>query len=81
MKEECSLCIFNSKALFIEETSAWFIDKSRDFEFKGLYFIRCKRQIESLAEMNEEESSQVGALIKKYSTKNQNETKAQKVQT
>lgn len=75
----CPLCILNNKQQCIEETEGWFVDKSRDFEFEGLYFIRCKRHIESLAEMNEEESSEIGLLIQKYSQKSQDEVLAQRV--
>lgn len=77
--DDCLLCSLNNKKQYIEETSGWFVDKSRDFEFEGLYFIRCKRHIESLGEMNELESSEIGLLIQKYSKKSQNEAKAQRV--
>ncbi len=79
MKEECLICELNEKKQFIEETEGWFVDIPRDFTFPGLYFIRCKRHIESLSEMNEKESSEVGLLIQKYAKKSQNEANAQRV--
>lgn len=77
--KDCLLCSFNNKKQCIEETSGWYVDIPRDFEFTGLYFIRCKRHIESLGEMNGEESSEIGGLIQKYSKKSQDEAKAQRV--
>lgn len=77
--KECLLCSFNSNKQFIDETSGWYIDIPRDFEFKGLYFIRCKRHIESLGEMNIDESNEIGGLIQKYSEKSKNEAKALRV--
>lgn len=73
------LCSLNNIRQFVEETEGWFVDIPRDFEFEGLYFIRCKRHIESLGELNEEESSEIGGLIQKYSQKSQDEAKAQRV--
>lgn len=77
--KDCILCSFNEKKQFIEETEGWFVDIPRDFTFPGLYFIRCKRHIESLSEMNEKESSEVGLLIQKYAKKSQDEANAQRV--
>lgn len=77
--DNCKLCEFNKSGQNIEQTDHWYIDQPRDFKFAGLYFIRCKRHIESLAEMSEEESSEIGCLIQKYSKRSQDEAKAQRV--
>lgn len=77
--DDCLLCSFNDKKQCIEETSGWYVDIPRDFTFEGLYFLRCKRHIESLAEMNKEESREIGSLIQKYSKKSQIVSKAQRV--
>lgn len=79
MSTDCLLCKFNSKNQFIDETSSWFVDEPRDFEFPGLFFIRLKRHCEALSELTEEESSEVGSLIKKYSAKSYKVSKAQRV--
>jgi len=76
---DCLLCKFNETKRCIEETEGWFVDKSWDFTFPGLYFIRCKRHIESLSEMNEKDSNEIGLLIQKYSKKSQDEANAQRV--
>lgn len=76
---DCLLCSFNAEVQYIEETKSWFVDIPRDFQFPGLFFIRCKRHIESLGEMNEEECGEIGGLIQKYSRKSQIEANAQRV--
>ncbi len=77
--KHCLLCSFNEKSQSIDETSGWFVDEARDFKFSGLFFIRLKRHCESLAELTDEESSEIGGLIKKYSAKSYEVSHAQRV--
>ena len=77
--DACLLCSLNDKKQFVEETSNWYVDIPCDFEFEGLFFIRLKRHCESLADLTDEESSEVGVLIRKYSAKSYEISKAQRV--
>lgn len=77
--EDCVLCLFNEKKQCIEESNYWYIDEPRDYSFPGLFFIRLKRHIEELSELTDEESEEIGGLVKKYSKKSYEVSKASRV--
>lgn len=78
----CLICELNSAGKFSVFTSnAWIVDLPFDIPLKGLYFIKTKRHIEHLSELNKDESKELGVLIQKYAKISKKETKAKRIIT
>ncbi|GEM_PF-3729323 len=67
---KCIVCDFNQNKKYIEhESKYWQIDISPDLTQNGLFFIKTKRHVEHMADLNENEYKEVGKLLKEYSQK------------
>lgn len=78
----CFVCEVNrTKKFIIFESKSWQVDTPADIHLDGLFFIKTKRHVESLADLNREEQKEIGKLLATYAKKSKSVSKAKRVIT
>lgn len=78
----CLVCQLNrEKTYTVEETKYWQIDTPKDIHLDGLFFVKTKRHIESLASLNAHEQRELGGLLQKYGSMSKRRARAVRVIT
>lgn len=78
--KECLICNLNtSKDFLVFEGKYWQVDTPLDIKLDGLFFIKTKRHVEQLGELTDEETNEIGGIIKSFSRESQKISNASKV--
>lgn len=82
MISKCLVCSLNqTKRFLVLEGEYWQIDTPVDIRLPGLFFIKTKRHVESLTQLNAGEQNELGKLIKRFAQKSKKIAHAQRVVT
>lgn len=78
----CFICKLNrTKEFRVFESKFWQVDTPADIYLNGLFFIKTKRHVESLEDLNKEEQQEIGNLLSIFAKKSKTLSSAKKVIT
>ena len=78
----CLICRLNkTKKFMVFEGKYWQVDTPVSINLNGLFFIKTKRHVETLEDLNKKECLELGNLISKFAKKSKKISKAARIIT
>lgn len=79
---DCSICRLNkTKEFMVFEGKYWQVDIPVNIKLNGLFFIKTKRHVEFLEDLNKKECQELGNLITAFAKKSKRITRASRIIT